>query len=311
MPRGRLIGLTMLGAAIGPLTFVAQPEAQDPNAGGVESRAALDERRWGRDGPEALQARFERLEQALAELGGHRWAGTYFAGDGLGANVALMLAPEAGFVATWHGCMGLYDHNHGRVLDVGGGRLLLEFERPLDEGILRHEVSREMLVVEWGERRVLLREEDLEKYLDDVASGAEPARFHEGMYLTSRDRRTMRELEIASAPPVFPAGLVERTLPALGGRAVGVHSLELEVDEQWGVLSGLIDVEMSAPPPYEPMQLVWIRRADDPNKWVWASVWRTDGRVVTARVQQQWPKDAPAPVIKVGCEATTGARLER
>lgn len=46
----------------------------------------------------------------------HVWAGQYFTGDGLGKNVAICVAPGAGITYTWHGCLGLYDGDHGTVM---------------------------------------------------------------------------------------------------------------------------------------------------------------------------------------------------
>jgi hypothetical protein len=40
--------------------------------------------------------------------------------DGLGVNVEVFLAPRAGFVFRWEGCLGLYDQNFGTVREVEG-----------------------------------------------------------------------------------------------------------------------------------------------------------------------------------------------
>ena len=62
-----------------------------------------------------IKAKSQKIEKEIARLKDHPWAGQYFFGDGLGANVSLTLAPENGFTIIWRGCMGLYDQNHGTV----------------------------------------------------------------------------------------------------------------------------------------------------------------------------------------------------
>src|ERR1043165_9014837 len=68
--------------------------------------------------PEAELAekdRRSRIEAELRTLPAHPWGGSYYQGDGLGVNQHIVLSPKAGFVFTWHGCLGLYDRNYGEV----------------------------------------------------------------------------------------------------------------------------------------------------------------------------------------------------
>lgn len=71
-----------------------------------------------------IQARATRIAAELATLPdaelaadhwAQEWAGEYYVGDGLGMNVRILVAPDAGISYTWHGCMGLYDGNHGDI----------------------------------------------------------------------------------------------------------------------------------------------------------------------------------------------------
>src|SRR5262245_43325767 len=72
-------------------------------------------------GAEALaEAQRTAILAEVATLADHAWAGKYYAGDGMGENVSLALAPRAGFVFEWHGCLGLYDRNFGAVEEVNG-----------------------------------------------------------------------------------------------------------------------------------------------------------------------------------------------
>ncbi|OGV42527.1 MAG: hypothetical protein A2X46_04470 [Lentisphaerae bacterium GWF2_57_35] len=68
----------------------------------------------------------DRIRAAANPLTNHPWAGEYYCGDGLGVNVSLLLAPGAGYVFEWHGCLGLYDRNYGHVTETNG-RIRLSF----------------------------------------------------------------------------------------------------------------------------------------------------------------------------------------
>ena len=74
-----------------------------------------------------IQARATRIKAELATLpqtelaADHwapEWAGEYYVGDGLGMNVRILVAPDAGITYTWNGCMGLYDGNHGDIANT-------------------------------------------------------------------------------------------------------------------------------------------------------------------------------------------------
>lgn len=73
-----------------------------------------------------IDARQVRIEEELptitdsdlpADHWAREWAGEYYVGDGLGMNVRILVAPKSGIVYTWHGCLGLYDGNHGDVIE--------------------------------------------------------------------------------------------------------------------------------------------------------------------------------------------------
>ena len=46
------------------------------------------------------------VQAEIKTLGKHPWAGEYYEGDGLGVGISLALAPKAGYVFEWHGCLG-------------------------------------------------------------------------------------------------------------------------------------------------------------------------------------------------------------
>lgn len=96
-----------------------QPATQRP-----ESPWVTDERNLRAEFA-AIEDRSARIRTELADKHtldnlpedhwARRWAGEYYVGDGLGMNVQILVAPDAGITYTWHGCMGLYDGNHGQI----------------------------------------------------------------------------------------------------------------------------------------------------------------------------------------------------
>ena len=57
------------------------------------------------------------------------WTGESYAGDGLGVNITLALAPQAGFVFEWRGDVGDFDRNFGSI-ETSGSRIALPLESP-------------------------------------------------------------------------------------------------------------------------------------------------------------------------------------
>jgi hypothetical protein len=156
---------------------------------------------------EEADARVASLRQAIAQevarLGdGDSWAGSYYQGDGLGVNVTLDLAPAAGFVFEWHGCMGLYDRNFGAVnLDGDHVHLIPELPNtrkgfegtPLDFNLVR-----------WGKRRYLIPSDAMLGFCNAVNAGYEPRKGLHGGFLLRREG----ESQSVSGPPELPQDYV-------------------------------------------------------------------------------------------------------
>jgi hypothetical protein len=130
---------------------------------------------WELKHSDEVRAELERREQFFeAEMATRAlpdWAGHYYSGDGLGKNIVIRIAPQGGFIFTWHGCLGLYDVNYGAVARRGD-RLVMTFELPNDPH--NFGVPRELVPVRWGERNYLLTDEDLKPFVNAVNSGQEP-----------------------------------------------------------------------------------------------------------------------------------------
>ena len=108
-----------------------------------------------------LALEFARRESAIkAELEAGTaadWAGEYYLGDGLGANVVIVMAPGHGFASIWTGCMGVYGRSFGSVTQQGG-RLLLNHEVPNQPGVFGN-FPNVLVPVRHGERVYLVGEE--------------------------------------------------------------------------------------------------------------------------------------------------------
>ncbi|MHC4696722.1 MAG: hypothetical protein ACYTFA_08275 [Planctomycetota bacterium] len=136
----------------------------------------------------AWEARFQAINREISGLSDHPWAGTYYYGDGKGANVSLTLAPESGFVFKWRGCMGVYDRNFGDVVgtDRGSLKLALTYEncRKGFQG-----VAEDLVPIPWGERHYLIPVDDVVGFCNAVNSGSEPRdRLHGFYYLRVGDQ---------------------------------------------------------------------------------------------------------------------------
>jgi len=111
----------------------------------------------------------ERIQAEVAATPGHPWAGEYYMGDGLGVNVSVWIAPKAGYVFHWHGCLGLYDRNYGAVTE-SNGVLRLSFTFPNEQKGFQG-IAGEFVLVPWGERRYLIPTGELAEFCNSYNSG--------------------------------------------------------------------------------------------------------------------------------------------
>jgi hypothetical protein len=173
--------------------------------------------------PPAVEARAERARAEIATLRDHAWAGEYYEGDGLGANIRLVVAPRTGVAATWHGCLGLYASGEGGVIEHPDGHLTFDFgPRHADE----LEFARDVLPVRWGSRRYLVSTDELVRFASEINLGFEPRPFMQGTFaLVEGDEHR----GVSGLPDLPPAALaVIRTQPL----AVKVAAVEaLPADE--------------------------------------------------------------------------------
>lgn len=146
----------------------------------------------------AAETRRKQIRKELAKLKAPEWAGDYYAGDGLGVNTSLILAPVAGFVFEWHGCLGLYDRNYGAVTFTNG-RIRLSFTLPnVRKGF--QGVAPEFIPVLWGPRHYLVPSDDVVGFCNNVNQRSEPRSGARGTYFLRRGD----EKEKAYGSPELP-----------------------------------------------------------------------------------------------------------
>jgi len=153
----------------------------------------------------------------LSNLGDHRWAGSYYKGDGLGENVSVAIAPQSGYVFEWHGCGGLYGLNYGSVT-LTNGLISLSFTHQNSPGF--GGIAPRFIPVPWTSRHYLVPADDVIGFCNAVNAGEEPRTDLHGRYLL----RSADEKKEAKGFPEVPgqyrpyllAKPIEATITAVG-----------------------------------------------------------------------------------------------
>ena len=219
---GKALTFSIALSASGALPPVAAPDRAQFDSAEAEARA--------REGRAEVAAE-------LAQGGDREWAGSYYWGDGLGANVTLDLTPGAGFVFEWHGCLGLYGRNYGAVSE-SGGHVRLEPELANDANSMGIDVD--FLPVQWGPRHYLIASGKVEEFCNAVNGGSEPRKGVHGLFLL----RSGDERKAATGRPMTSEGeltcLLDRTLRAT---IVSVGPRQTRDDDpKWATIPIVLDV---------------------------------------------------------------------
>lgn len=150
----------------------------------VAVAADLEQAKYSASAERTAKIRRQAILAEIKKLADHKWAGEYYAGDGLGVNTSVLIAPHSGYVFEWHGCLGLYDRNYGTA-SWTNDRIYLSFtfenERKGFQGI-----APEFTPVSWGFRRYLIPTDDLVGFCNDINEGREPRNRSHGSYLLRR-----------------------------------------------------------------------------------------------------------------------------
>lgn len=140
--------------------------------------------------PVPVELRGEAIGRELAVLPkDHPWAGRYYLGDGLGANLSLSITPVAGFAVTWRGCVGTYGANEGPVIQAPDGTLVLDF-RWRNNSNSFGSFPRRLLPMQWGERQYLIDADHVATFVNAVHLGLEPrTRVYGSTFLRAGDEK--------------------------------------------------------------------------------------------------------------------------
>ncbi len=122
-----------------------------------------------------------QIHKEIATIQRHTWAGEYYEGDGLGANIRMSLAPNAGVAATWHGCMGLYGANRGKVV-MRDGELRFEYEQPNRQGFGGFPDA--LRPVRWGARRYMIPNDKRIAFVNAINHRYDPLAFLDALPLS-------------------------------------------------------------------------------------------------------------------------------
>ncbi len=179
---------------------------------GVACAAKDEDPRFSDDAEKTAQSRRAAIEAEIKGLGEHPWAGEYYEGDGLGVNVFVTLAPQAGFVFEWHGCGGCYDRNYGAVTS-DGDRISLDFTFENNREGFRG-LANNFVPIRWGERRYLVPADDIIGFCNNVNSGTEPRNGVHGSYLFRRGDEKTKVTGFPSVPEKYRPCLLTEPINA-------------------------------------------------------------------------------------------------
>lgn len=179
---------------------------------------------------EGFEGREVQIHSELQAIPPHPWAGHYYFGDGLGTNIYVALAPAAGLVYTWRGCLGLYEFDHGTVVETGTNRIRVQFQDKRTPGLFSGK-SWELVVVPWGDRRYLIPVEKMVDFVNAVNLGREPRSDAHGLFLLRRDDETKKVSGKPKLPKKFAQFILQRPvdpkITAVGETVVEEGSSEL------------------------------------------------------------------------------------
>jgi hypothetical protein len=162
--------------------------------------------------PAILEVHRKKIRQELAGGRAPEWAGEYYYGDGLGANVTVLLAPRSGFVFTWYGCLGLYGKNYGAV-SSDKGVITLQPAMANKAGEFG-DMATQLVPITWGRRHYLIAADRLIDFANDYNAGFEPRKSAWGSHLL---RLNDDKKEATGKPPLpsdYRAYLLDRPIEA-------------------------------------------------------------------------------------------------
>ncbi|SFH54835.1 hypothetical protein [Planctomicrobium piriforme] len=156
---------------------------------------------------QAANAKSEKIKAELTKDAKPWWAGRYSEGDGMGANTSIILAPDAGFVYQWHGCLGIYDRNFGAVQEADG-RVELAPALPLATDLAP--LLTKYIPVRWQSRKYLIPEEKMLEFCNKFNAGDLQRTFGNPYFLVETSTRESPAKGKPEVPTEFQKYLLDR-----------------------------------------------------------------------------------------------------
>jgi hypothetical protein len=262
-----------LGAAV---ALAGLAVAATRNQGKRSSQAAgvsvaQDQDKHSTQAEEAADRKREAILAEIKDLGSHNWAGAYYSGDGRGVNVSLVIAPIAGYVFEWHGCLGLYDRNYGEAT-WNDGRISLSFTFQNDRKGFQG-IASDFIPVAWGPRRYLIPADDIVGFCNDVNGGREPRDRSHGHYLLRRGDENSPVDGDPALPNEYQAYLlpkpVEATIIAVGTYTTRASRIDFKFKDtpvtiDTGARQGLrVGMELFVITPDDMVESIKITKVDE------------------------------------------------
>ena len=169
------IGLSTASAQLFPRLnrqpiCVQQPTGVQPQQVQLSETQQARKDRTSASNRAIVDAKTRKIQNEIARLKNHPWAGVYSTGAGL-EGFTLTLAPENGFTVIDWSDIGRYDQNHGTV-DWDGDRIKLSLAFAVDSDTTRFARihASEYILIRWGERVYLVPPDQMMRFVNDVNS---------------------------------------------------------------------------------------------------------------------------------------------
>jgi hypothetical protein len=243
-----------------------------------------------------------QIRNEIKTLGNHAWAGEYYHGDGLGVNVSLILAPKAGYVFEWHGCMGLYDRNYGAVT-WATGRLRLSFTFPNKrEGF--QGIAGEFVPIAWGDRKYLVPADGIVGFCNNVNDGSELRTSSLGLYLLQRGDEWKKVNGFPAVPDKFKPYLlthpIEAEIVSVGASVIRIGPEDFKLREtpvtlNCGKKQGiLVGMELHVAEPKNMIETVTItkvefERSESVMTQIYEQIDERKGPQIGWKLSTRWP----------------------
>ena len=247
-----------------------------------------------------IEQRRTRIQQEIATLKQHPWAGDYYEGDGLGANISISLAPDTGIAATWRGCMGLYGANRGKVVERDG-TLRFEYEQPNAPGFGGFPDT--LRPVRWGERRYMIRQDKMMGFVNAINHRLEPRERVHGMFLLAREDENKAVEGLPDLPPAYLA-LIRRA--PMRVRVVSIDGVDKKKSDQDCSYTYRMTLDRGATDRFAPG--IELKPVAQPRVWESATIETVASGTAIAKMVV-WFDDCthPKTVPTTGWVFTTGA----